>query len=78
MRRLKRDRGKPIPKSDLDQIAIFRAEMKVYGDVRAQGKTHEQAMAIVWAEELPPKPPVKICPCCGRELAEGEGDFCCW
>jgi predicted nucleotide-binding protein (sugar kinase/HSP70/actin superfamily) len=29
MRRLKRDRGKPIPVHDLQQIAKFRAELEV-------------------------------------------------
>ena len=55
MRRSKRDRDKPIPKGDLDQIAIFRAELEAYGKLKTEGKTHKEATAIVWAEHMPPK-----------------------
>lgn len=49
MRRAKRDRGKPIPVGDLQQIAKFRAELGVYRRLRAEGKSHEQAMHMVFA-----------------------------
>lgn len=50
MRRAKRDRAQPIPRSDLDAIALFRAELTAYGKLRDEGKTHKEATAIVWAE----------------------------
>lgn len=50
MRRAKRDRGKPIPRSDLDKVAEFRAELGVYSKLLDEGKTREEATAIVWAE----------------------------
>jgi hypothetical protein len=48
VRRLKRDRGKPIPKADLDQLAKFRAELEVYDRLRKEGKTHEEAQFAVF------------------------------
>lgn len=50
MRRLKRDRNRPIPKSDLDEVARFRAEMKVYAKLLSEGKTSKEARTIVWVE----------------------------
>jgi hypothetical protein len=55
MRRSKRDRDKPIPKSDLDRIAFFRAELEAMQKLMEQGKTRAEARAIVWAEYMPPK-----------------------
>jgi hypothetical protein len=49
MRRARRDRGKSIPVGDLQQIAKFRAELKVYARLRADGKTHVEAMRAVFA-----------------------------
>lgn len=54
MRRLKRDRDKPVPKSDLDQIAKFRAELSVYGKLKEQGASSKDAREIVWAEYAAP------------------------
>lgn len=48
MRRLKRDRGKPIPRSDLDAIAKFRAELTVYDRLRRQGESHDVAQMRVF------------------------------
>jgi hypothetical protein len=53
MRRLKRDRDKPIPKSDLDQVAKFRAELGVYAKLKQQGATHRKAMLLVWGDGRP-------------------------
>lgn len=50
MRRSKRDRDKPIPKSDLDTIAVFRAELEAVAKLMEQGKTRDEARRIVWAE----------------------------
>ncbi len=51
MRRLKRDRDKPIPVSDLQQIAKFRVELEVYEKLRAEGKTHTEAMLTVFGHD---------------------------
>ncbi len=60
MRRLKRDRDKPIPKADLDQIAFFRAELEAVAKLREQGKTAKEAREIVWSEYFPsPRPEPK-------------------
>lgn len=56
MRRGKRDRGKPIPVGDLQQIAKFRAELTVYSQMRQNGLGHEDAMRLVFADDLEPKP----------------------
>lgn len=51
MRRLKRDRDKPIPKSDLDAVAKFRAELGVYAKLKEQGYPHKAAVLMVWEDE---------------------------
>jgi hypothetical protein len=51
MRRAKRDRGKPIPVGDLQQIAKFRAELSVYSKLRSEGANHVEAMRAVFTEE---------------------------
>ena len=48
MRRLKRDRGKPIPVSDLQTIAKFRAELEVYNRLRKGGMPHQEAQLAVF------------------------------
>ena len=50
MRRSRRDRDKPIPKSDLDQIARFRAELIVYGKLLSTGMEKKEAMTTVWVD----------------------------
>lgn len=52
MRRLKRDRNKPIPVGDLQQIAKFSAELTVYANLREQGMTHDQAMRALYAKDM--------------------------
>jgi uncharacterized protein (DUF4415 family) len=52
MRRAKRDRSKPIAVADLQQIAKFRAELQVYAKLRADGKTHDEAMRALYAEDM--------------------------
>jgi len=52
MRRDKRDRGKPFAIGDLQIVARFRAELVVYEKCRSQGMNHNQAMAVVFADEL--------------------------
>jgi hypothetical protein len=52
MRRARRDRGKPIPVSDLQAIAKFRAELTVYGQLRDEGATHVEATRAVFADDL--------------------------
>ncbi len=51
MRRDKRDRGKPIPVSDLQAIAKFRAELTVYGRLREQGDDFATATRKVFGED---------------------------
>lgn len=48
MRRAKRDRGKPIPVGDLQQIAKFRAELEFYSKLRATGMSHTEATHAVF------------------------------
>jgi hypothetical protein len=50
MRRAKRDRGKPIPVGDLQQIAKFRAELGIYKKLRAEGKSHAEALRAVFSK----------------------------
>lgn len=52
MRRAKRDRGKPISVHDLQQISKFRAELVVYKQMRDGGKSHDEAMRMVFAEDF--------------------------
>lgn len=52
MRRLKRDRNKPIPVGDLQQIAKFKAELQVYAKLRESGKTHDEAMHALYAKDM--------------------------
>ena len=47
----KRYRGKPLPVSDLQELAKFRAELAVYTKLREQGLGHEEAMRRVGADE---------------------------
>jgi hypothetical protein len=48
VRRDKRDRDKPIPRSDLDAIAKFRAELTVYDRLRKAGDSHDVAQMKVF------------------------------
>jgi len=52
VRRDKRDRGKPIPVGDLQQIAKFRAELTVYSQLRERGMTHNEAMRALYAKDM--------------------------
>lgn len=52
MRRDKRDRCRPIPVHDLQQIAKFRAELTVYHQLREQGMSHVDAMRVLYAEDM--------------------------
>jgi hypothetical protein len=51
VRRAKKDRAKPIPVSDLLQIAKFKAELTVYSKVRSEGHSHWAAMMAVWGDD---------------------------
>ena len=51
MRRDKRDRDKPIPVGDLQQIACFRAEMEAYARLRKDGASHIEAMRAVFGAD---------------------------
>lgn len=51
MRRRKRDRDKPIPRSDLDKIATFRAELQVFGKLIDDGMPRREAMRKVWQDD---------------------------
>lgn len=50
MRRSRRDRGKPIPRSDLDKIATFRTELQVFGKLLDEGVPRREAMRTVWQD----------------------------
>jgi hypothetical protein len=52
VRRDKRDRDRPIPVGDLQQIAKFRAELTVYSKLREQGMTHDEAMRALYAKDM--------------------------
>jgi hypothetical protein len=52
VRRDKRDRDKPIPVGDLQQIAKFRAELTVYKQLREQGMSHNDAMRALYAKDM--------------------------
>jgi hypothetical protein len=52
VRRDKRDRDKPIPVADLQQIAKFRAELTVYSQLRKQGMTHNEALHALYAKDM--------------------------
>lgn len=45
------DDRKPIPISDLEEIAIFRAELGIAAKLEAQGMSHAEAMHAVWNDE---------------------------
>jgi hypothetical protein len=47
----KRDRDKPIPVTDLQQVARFSAELKVYAQFRERGMGHVQAMRALYASD---------------------------
>lgn len=55
MRRNKRNRDKPIPRSDLDKIAAFRAQLQVFGKLIDMGTPRKEAMRIVWQDDSGPK-----------------------
>lgn len=44
--------GKPISKSDLEKIALFRAELIILAKLKAQGMAHKEALKIVWSEYM--------------------------
>jgi len=51
MRRHKRDREKPIPMSDLQQLAKFRAELEICNKLMNEGASHIEAMRKVFGDE---------------------------
>lgn len=51
MRRLKRDRGKPIPVSDLQQIAKFRAELTVANRLKEDGLSDAEVLRRVFGDD---------------------------
>lgn len=51
MRRDRRDRGRPIPVGDLQQIAKFRAELTIYDKLRQQGLTHDDALRALYMKD---------------------------
>jgi hypothetical protein len=55
MRRSKRDHDKPIPRSDLNKIATFRAELQVFGKLVDGGTPRKEAMRMVWQDDEGPK-----------------------
>jgi hypothetical protein len=46
-----RGKRKPIPISDLEEVALFRAELQIAAKLQANGMSIDDVRTVVWSDE---------------------------